>query len=178
MKMTKKGFTLIELLIVITIIGILAVAFLPSLLGAPSKARDTQRVTQLQKIATVLVSSSLTDTLRTSSGCIAGSGDGKYVLDAADFGGQVPTDPNGADVSGDSVGCDGEYLYVYHPAGDDDTTYSYGLYTHLENWENGNLVCGTDGAIGGDAADLTTIVDASEGAEGANATNCFGILVQ
>lgn len=53
---TKKGFTLIELLIVITIIGVLAVAFLPSLLGAPAKARDVQRMTDVNKIAAHLTS--------------------------------------------------------------------------------------------------------------------------
>lgn len=42
-KINKKGFTLIELLIVISIIGILAVALIPSLTGAPARARDLAR---------------------------------------------------------------------------------------------------------------------------------------
>jgi prepilin-type N-terminal cleavage/methylation domain-containing protein len=50
----KKGFTLIELLIVITIIGVLAVAFLPSFLNAPAKARDVQRMKDIQNIAAYL----------------------------------------------------------------------------------------------------------------------------
>lgn len=47
----RKGFTLIELLIVIGIIAVLAVAFLPSVLNAPAKARDAQRIEEVNKIA-------------------------------------------------------------------------------------------------------------------------------
>ncbi|MFT7184459.1 MAG: prepilin-type N-terminal cleavage/methylation domain-containing protein [Oceanicoccus sp.] len=50
----RKGFTLIELLIVITIIGVLAVALVPRIVGAPAKARDAARLADLQQIATGL----------------------------------------------------------------------------------------------------------------------------
>jgi prepilin-type N-terminal cleavage/methylation domain-containing protein len=50
----REGFTLIELLIVITIIGILAVALVPRITGGPAKARDAARKADLQQISTVL----------------------------------------------------------------------------------------------------------------------------
>lgn len=52
--MDKKGFTLIELLIVITIIGVLAVALLPRIVGIPARGRDTARIAAMNQIVTAL----------------------------------------------------------------------------------------------------------------------------
>lgn len=51
-----KGFTLVELMIVIAIIGVLAVALIPTLTGAQSKARDTGRISAITNASTSLLS--------------------------------------------------------------------------------------------------------------------------
>jgi prepilin-type N-terminal cleavage/methylation domain-containing protein len=54
MRKSLPSFTLIELLIVITIIGILAVALVPRISQGPARARDTQRKADLGTLSTAM----------------------------------------------------------------------------------------------------------------------------
>ena len=146
-KKTKKGFTLIELLIVIAIIGVLAVAFLPTLLGAPSKARDAQRLSAVQSIQSLVVSETIASPLPVNgSGCLATDPDGDNVAafiqaNVPALGGTYPTDPSGgitANTVDDAKKCAGFGIIVF----EDTSAYSYGVYVAVENEENANIDCG------------------------------------
>lgn len=143
---SKKGFTLIELLIVIAIIGVLAVAFLPSLLGAPAKGRDTSRIADLQKIQKVLINANLEATpYPTASECIGDIGNTDKIAKAPylpAFGGKVPLDPAGNVVTADTKVCPaGKYVYIYKP-GPAPKPYTFGLYAKMETVQAGNAKCG------------------------------------
>ncbi len=148
-KKTKKGFTLIELLIVIAIIGVLAVAFLPTLLGAPSKARDAQRLSAVQSIQSLVVSETIASPLPVNgSGCLATDPNDDNVAafiqaNVPALGGTYPTDPLGANaITANTVEaakqCAGFGIIVFDAA----SAYSYGVYVAVENEENANIDCG------------------------------------
>lgn len=163
-----------ELLIVIVIIGILAVAFLPTLLGAPAKGRDTQRIADLQKIQKVLVNANL-------EGALYPNTDGSIVdalvanvdsdtwadLFLTGFGGALPTDPqedNTLPVTTYTEATAGTYWYEYQP-GD----YAFGLVAHVELFGNANTTC--------TAAKTGTLTAPEEGVT-TDAELCYAIFTE
>jgi len=73
MLMQSRGFTLIELLVVIAIIGILASIVLVSLSGARGKARDAQRVANIQEMAKAIMVVDPDTVSLTGAGCVDGA---------------------------------------------------------------------------------------------------------
>lgn len=151
----KKGFTLIELLIVIAIIGILAVAFLPSIMGAPAKSRDAARIADVADISEKIVAKDLAGTPVTAAGCLAGGRTGQAPVPiapagllASDFERGFPQDPKLDSIPNTGVAtCTGAY-YVYYDAdgvigGGPATSYRYFVVAKVEDAAKGNLAnCG------------------------------------
>lgn len=138
MKNTRlsKGFTLIELLIVITIIGILAVALLPSVLGAPARARDAARKADLNNIIAAIETFNSDEQRYPNAGAAAGSClnglGGSDDLSGYFQNASIPADPQGKGVGA----CGTSYLYCRN----DGTPASYLLASFVEAEGNGNAM--------------------------------------
>jgi len=148
----RKGFTLIELLIVIAIIGILAVAFVPSIMGAPAKGRDAQRIAMLGKINDFMMlqyaeGKSLPATIADDYDSMCMTPDGTnpisvFIKDNIEsFGGVFPADPqpdNYALTIDDTPQCQGGYVFHHPPQDNLPPGIMYALGAGVELEENAN----------------------------------------
>lgn len=134
LKKAQKGFTIIELLIVIAIIAILAGLVLNNFQGAQAKARDTQRVTDVNNIHSKLEeyyneNGGYPNAMAASNfpGIDAESlndpdGDAIAVTEKANTGAADPAAPTN----------DAEYQYIVWPTGCTNNCTGYKLKTFIE----------------------------------------------
>lgn len=163
-KNIKKGFTLIELLIVIAIIGILAVALLPTVLNAPARARDSARKADIAAIVKAVETFNIDKGNYPSEAfCTNTAADltKAGVLGITDYfsSGKPPVDPSAGQVVPN--GCTGGYYYC--PL--DGSPNNYMIVTKLEG-EGNNLEtagvpavanCNGTATLGGSGTDLYAV---------------------
>lgn len=139
--MQKKGFTLIELLIVVTIIGILAVALVPRIVGGSATSRDARRQTDVQSVVTGLEAylSAVGDfSALGAAGGVVCSDD--IAADLATYIGGMPSDPDATNATGAfNTDCTGEYAILFmQPSATDTNVTKYAVATLLELPEIGD----------------------------------------
>jgi len=131
-RVSKKGFTLIELLIVISIIGILAVALLPNVLNAPIRARDAARKSDIATIVKAVETYNV-DNGGYPSGPICFNGTllttPNEKLNSFFSGGVPPKDPTGDSTRVTVAGCNGGYAFCKK----DGSPFSYVIVAKMED---------------------------------------------
>lgn len=157
-----RAFTLIELLIVITIIGILAVALVPRITGGPAKARDAARKADLNQIATALEFYA-DDNSGAYPDLASGAGDCVADLPLSSYLTTMPDDPQGNEVGACGSG------YAYYPV-NENAAGDFNGYLLVADLEN-------DDATGDGIYDLATLtVDNTDNTASA-ATNMGGMYL-
>ncbi len=135
-KKAQGGFTIIELLIVIAIIAILAGLVLNNFQGAQAKARDTQRVTDINGIHSKLEEffnenggypqTFTTTTFPGTDESMLRSADNEAIVINAAVADETAADAVAAPTN------DNEYLYVAYPTGCANDCTGYVLKTFIE----------------------------------------------
>lgn len=112
MKKNVKAFSLIELLIVITIIGILAVVFLPKITSGPARARDAQRISDIADIANAIEMYNQDNEVYPGDGSWQALTPNALGIDTYFDKGTIPQDPQAGNVVGGTPGpITGSYAY-------------------------------------------------------------------
>lgn len=157
MKTLRRGFTLIELLIVVAIIGILAVALVPTISDAPARARDATRKALVNSVITAIESYNIDN-----GGYPAGANPNELsclsdavlpadlqALITTNLNGNPPVTPNpvsnppAADQDGVAGAIDCTDAVFYVP--EDGTSYSVGIMLEIPNGTNSAGVEAADG---------------------------------
>ncbi|MFA6528685.1 MAG: type II secretion system protein [Candidatus Gracilibacteria bacterium] len=142
--MKRKGFTLIELLIVVTIIGILAVALVPRIIGGSAAARDARRKTDVQTIVTGLEyylseNGSFSGITVATAGAKVCSTSTVLATALASSIGQLPSDPKSTTSNGafGAIGCADYVIYFMEESDTNATVTKYAVVAALESTDTG-----------------------------------------
>jgi len=156
----KKGFTLIELLIVVAIIGILSVALVPNLTGAPQRARDAARQAMLSEVAAAVETFNIDNgTYPEGDDCLTATHDGGSDMESLveDYlNGNPPTSQVVSEISGgtplEEVECTDSVHYTR-------LTNGYVVFVPQETGLGGSFDLQSLQAIAVDGPDVATVSD-------------------
>ena len=141
----RKGFTLIELLIVVAIIGILAVALVPTITDAPARARDAARKAAVNSVLTALESYNIDNgSYPTGNFCLndtfaANSVQETFINNYLNGNPPTQTTP-----SGGSICADGNEASVRYESSDGT---SYNVYIQLEKAGNASIATYNEASV-------------------------------